>query len=588
MYAIVYALLTVLLLSIEQTGCFFGQTLILPRSQTVNAAMELAGWQEHINDYDVGRNYASFYMAPEYKRSCNNQQLLNFLFGGRNWFAVQGSQVPDRSSKALLADYFGLPSDFASYIYFNPQITSFIWDMNAYIGFDRYCENLYLRIHMPLVHTKWDLNLTECIDMVGTATYPAGYMGPQDIPRYDLASSFSQAISGEFCNRYKQNGPFEWGDMQDPLQYGRIQGRRNTSRLSDIHVILGYNCWNGPTYHAGFNARVSAPAGTQPDARYFFEPIVGNGHHWEGGFGWTSHIIVWQKEDEATYVGFWWDTNVTHMFPDEQLRSFDFVGNPGSRYMLLSQLAAVDGAAQVLVAGAPITEQYIGALYPAINKATLRAKISLNVQVDLVAKFSAQIKGVQMDLGYELWYRSAEKLHSLECFDSYLAFKGDAQLYGFVSTSAGDFTLDEPLALNVTQHEATLLAGQGAGNFVAGAQFANANADTPGLAADSNGNILYQLDASDAAFLAIPQQQISGSITPVLLTAADIDVCSALNPHAISHKVFASIAHSWENDSVCFAPFLSGGVEVEWRCGCFKSNSAISQWGLWAKGGLSF
>ena len=109
---------------------FFGKTLILPRSQTVNAAREIAGWQEHINDYDVGRTYWSFYMAPEYQRSWNNGQISRFLFGCTDCFAVQGSRVADRKSDALLADYFGLPSDFESTVSVSPQITQFIWDLN--------------------------------------------------------------------------------------------------------------------------------------------------------------------------------------------------------------------------------------------------------------------------------------------------------------------------------------------------------------------------------------------------------------------------------------------------------------------------
>ena len=64
-----YTIQLILLISyVPQTFCFFGRTLILPRSETVNAAREIAGWQEHINDYDVGRTYWRFYMAAEYKR----------------------------------------------------------------------------------------------------------------------------------------------------------------------------------------------------------------------------------------------------------------------------------------------------------------------------------------------------------------------------------------------------------------------------------------------------------------------------------------------------------------------------------------
>lgn len=566
---------------------FFGRTTIIPRSDTENAARSLAGWQEHINDFNVGRNYCSFYIAPEYKRSFNNSQLSRFLLGEQNCFSVEGSLVPDRSKDAILADYFGLPQDFKSSICFHPVITSFIFDMNCYVGLDCLAEGLYLRLHVPIAHTKWDLDLCECVDMKGTSTMPAGYMGATQVPRNQLSCSFKEAITGYACNEVKQQQPLMFGDMEDPLQFGRIHGRRAESRLSDVQFVIGYNTFNGETYHAGLNAIFSFPAGNRPDPEYFFGPIIGNGHHWEVGVGFTSHKLVWQSADKLDFTGFWLDANITHLFADEQCRSYDFCNNPGSRYMLLSMISPVSDA-DVHINGAAIEEQYQRRLLPAINVTTLNSKISMKAQVDLVAKWSLQYCGIQYDLGYNFWYRSAEKLHSRGCIGSNLGFKGDAQLYGFVSVTAGDFVVNQPLPLNVTQHEATLTGGQGAGNFVSGVEFANKSADNPALATDSNGNLLNQLNANDSFNLMIPQQHISASNGPILITDDMIDICSGLNPKALSHKIFGNIGYTWEQPDVCVAPFLNIGAEVEWRCNCVNDNSAISQWGLWAKGGLSY
>lgn len=581
-------LLYIALTSTASIFGFFGRTLILPRSETVNAARSLAGWQEHINDYDVGRTYWSFYIAPEYKRSFNNQQLVDFLLGGNSCFAVQGSRLPNRSTQcALLADYFGLPQDFSSSICFHPQITDFIFDMNFYLGLDGLCEGLYMRFHAPVVHTKWDLNLYECVDMKGTSTYPAGYMSAEEVQRDDLACSFKEAITGRFCTSCKQQKQYTFGDMKEALQFGRIQGRRNLSRLSDVHVVLGYNFCNSSDYHLGLNARLSFPAGNRPDADFFFEPIIGNGHHWEVGIGYTSHMIFWSSKGELDFAGFWLDANITHLFADEQCRSYDFCCNPGSRYILLSKIIPVEDA-QVQVDGMPIDEQYQSRLFPAINLTTLRSKISMKVQVDLVAKWSLQKNGVQWDLGYNFWYRSAEQLDSRCAFGDQFAYKGDAQLYGFVSATMGALTENDPLALNVSQSGATLCMGQGDGNFVAGAEYANNNADNPALASDINGNPLNQLNDNDAAYMMIAQQQINASNGPIFLSDCDIDECSALNPKALSHKIFTNVGYTWEHPNICYAPFLNFGGEVEWRCNCVNDNSAISQWGIWAKGGLSY
>lgn len=566
---------------------FKGRTAIIPRSYTDNASLSLAGWQEHINDYNVGRNYFSFYLAPVYKRSFHNSQLADFLIGEQNCFAVQGSRVADRSKDAILADYFGLAQDFKSTVCLNPLITSFIFDMQCYLGLDRWCPGLYIRFHVPIGHTKWDLDLCEHVEQEGTLGYPAGYMGAESVPRKQLSCDFIEAMTGRACNHLNQQKPLTYGDMQDPLAFGLIQGRRDESRLSDVQLVVGYNTLNGPTYHAGLNAIISFPAGNRPNPKYFFAPIIGNGHHWGLGLGFTSHKIFWQSADKLDFMGFWLDTNIMHLFADEQCRSYDFCGNPASRYMLLSVIAPIDDA-NVFIDGAPIERQYQRRLLPAINVTTLRSKISMKAQVDLVVKWCLQYNGIQYDLGYNFWYRSPEKLHKRSCLASGYGYKGDAQLYGFVSVAAGDFVVNQPLALNVTQHEATLRGGQGAGNFVAGVEFANENADNPALATDSNGNLLNQLNAADSASLMIPQQQISASNGPILVTDGMIDASSALNPKALSHKIFGNIGYTWEQPNVCVAPFLNLGVEVEWRCNRSQDNSAISQWGIWAKGGLSY
>jgi hypothetical protein len=446
---------------------------------------------------------------------------------------------------------------------------------------------LYMRLHAPVAHTKWDLNLTECVQTEGTLDYPAGYMGAESIARKHLACDFKEAMTGRSCNHLDQQSMLTFGDMQDPLAFGRIQGRRIESRLSDVQVVVGHNTLNGPTYHAGLNAIFSFPAGNRPNPKYFFAPIIGNGHHWAVGAGFTSHKLVWQSQDALDFTGFWLDANVLHLFADEQCRSYDLCNNPGSRYTLLSIIAPVEQA-NVHVNGVAIDQQYRSRLLPAINATTLRSKISMKAQVDVVAKWCLQYNGIQYDLGYNFWYRSAETLHRRSCLGSEYGYKGDAQLYGFVSVASAGFVVDQPLPLNVTQHGATLYGGQGAGNFVAGVEFANKNADNPALATDSNNNPLNQLNSADAASLTIAQQQISASNGPILVTDDMIDECSALNPKAVSHKIFGNIGYTWEQPNICVAPFLNFGVEVEWRCGCFQNNSAISQWGVWAKGGLSY
>ena len=104
---------------------------------------------------------------------------------------------------------------------------------------------------------------------------------------------------------------------------------------------------------------------------------------------------------------------------------------------------------------------------------------------------------------------------------------------------------------------------------------------------------------------------VLSSTPPVLLTSDDIDTCSA-QTKAYSNKLFAHVGYTWK-DCECWVPYLGIGGEVEFgsydkSCGttsschischtnstschsseCACKKFALSQWGIWAKGGFSF
>lgn len=161
------------------TGCG-PNSIIIPRSQSVDAARELVGWQNFINRCDEECWYGGFAFTAEYSQSFKGGQLARCLFGndvtltngncgittgtttsngfccgdnnnggrgGRNESAaltISGSQVPSRGTNDWLADYFGLPTDFSSVVTFSPRIQNAIFDFNFYFGLDNWAQGLFL------------------------------------------------------------------------------------------------------------------------------------------------------------------------------------------------------------------------------------------------------------------------------------------------------------------------------------------------------------------------------------------------------------------------------------------------------------
>lgn len=579
-------------LSISSMVFSFGpKTVVSPRSHSFFAPLEHAGWDNIIYNSDRDTTGATIAIAPFYQHSFHTNRITEALFGC-NTLIFSGSQVVGRDATDILADYWGLPSDYKSEVQFDPTIVSFLMDFNTIINLDGVTPGLFAQVHLPMVQTKWDLRLVECTVDAGTTftSYPAGYFAADAI-------ELSELTVGEHAPktvRQAFEGKAVFGDMRDPLKYGKIFGRQNESRVSDLRLALGYNFLLREHAHLGCSIRAAAPTGTLREAEFLFEPIVGNDHHWELGVGVSGHVDLWCDEERDRKLGFFLDGIVTHMFASTQKRSFDMCNNGnGSRYMLLQKMA--DPVVGLNVGLAPnnviLPTQYQGRLVPAINVTTLDAKIAIGVQAELLAKLNYYRRGFECEVGYNLWARSKEKLQSRDCIPTCYAVKGDAQVYGF--TNPGE----TPVALAATQSKATIHGGQAvtdaafpglnSGNFNSGYEFANINADSIANASDTVGTALNQLTLADANRLGFSQVAVRTSNPPVLLTNDDIDECSALLPRAISHTIYFSFSYALKRD-LGLIPYIGGGAFTEFAPDCFVQNSALSNWGIWLKMGVSF
>src|SRR6266404_6189299 len=231
----VYAIIGVLFFITIDTSCFGKKTIFGIRSQGLDGALELAGWQQIIYKYDQDSNYGTIAAAAKYTRSIRPDQIANFLFGASK-LRFSGSRA-ERQKGDILADYFGLPADFSSTVCFSPHISNTIIDFDWFQAFDASVPGLYIMIHMPVVHTKWNLYMQETGINSGTAFYPAGYMSNANIPASSLPQTVTQALRGNTI----------FGDMDQPLKYGKIFGRQTRSRIAELQGTLGWN-YNQPWY----------------------------------------------------------------------------------------------------------------------------------------------------------------------------------------------------------------------------------------------------------------------------------------------------------------------------------------------------
>lgn len=668
-----------LLLCITMLGCV-AQAKVLPyisiRSQSENAARELVLWQTQINLSCMDEFYGSFSITPEYTRSFRDGRTGRLLFNDalntsccKNdcvTFNVQGSAVPNRDPKAWLADYFGLPLDYSSTVKVAPRIENIIADFNLYLGLDNWVQGLYFRIHAPVVNTRWNLGFCEKNVYAGIMNAPIGYYNSADngdgsttpfygIERANLVGTFAGYIS-------RCEIPTVTDVTFDKLTHARF-GCRELKRtaLSDIQMALGWNFWQSECYHFGLNIRGAAPTGTRPNGNYIFEPVVGNGKHWELGGGLTGHWTFWRSCDECHEFNVYLDANITHMFKAEQCRTLDLCGKPLSRYMLAAKMTPhvenLEGAGD---GSAPVPSYQFDREFSSVaNLSTIKVDVSATVQADIALKFAYSHNCFQMDFGYEFWARSCEKITPRHCGNScnsnccqlpaheYWALKGDAFVYAYPHISLR--ALPDAVALSSSERDAQIFCGTN-NYFRTGAYpwASNAGVDNAALAFSDEDNLINWVGG-----LINQPTNVFSSFDPYVFDTVDTTQWDfdGAQSRGITNKIFGNIGYVWKHDNckddccIQWTPYLGLGGEVEFAshdkscctevsttcttktpaiafgdvsrggscCGnnsssnCCNNNTkcckidkcnkadkcccidgAISQWGVWIKGGVSF
>jgi len=616
------------------------------RSQGTNAARAIQGWTQFIHRSNHDTFYTIFAVTPSYTKSNKAGYLAENLFGhvvrGSKWdvasLTISGSGVEKRNSQCdLLADYFGLPRDFKSEIFLKPRIDNFIGELDWYIGFDNIIPGLWLRLHAPITYTRWDLNYCEYIECPGESNHQPGYFN--DIVTFGIENPIGTYANAFGVARNKLLKCFtdyivckSTPDLGKTitfkhLNYARFIPAKNKKRrhgaIADMHIDLGYDVWHTEKYHIGLGASIVVPTGNRPEGIYAFEPIVGNGHHWEFGGLMSSQVRLWQDIDEHQELNLCIYAKITHLFSTQQKRTFDLKNKPNSRYMLAQKMTPniqnlFTNNLPGDVSGSMIpTAQFDKVFMPVANFSTIDVDVSVGWQSDAVIMLTYTKDDMAWDAGYNIWGHGCEsifynKKSTCVLEDDIWTLKGDAQVYGFSGNATAPAI--DPVALSPSQSNATIT--RGTNNFTStntslggicgirptrnpgidDPEFARKTANASGIAQNIN-------DRPDNIGL-----QTKTSHNPIAFTIDDLDIEGAATK-GLSHSFFAGFCYTWREYKPNYKPYICVGGQAEFHksdnfCAIQNKHTCtinkrvqecsscrfcgISQWSIWLKGGLSF
>lgn len=397
-----------------------GKTFFAQRSQGDNLARRIVGEEFLLVDCE-GADWISGVgsIALEYTRSFDrNDTGTYFSFNKTPKMLFAGDDTPSEilAARTVRAEYFGLASNFIGEVEFRPKMENAIVDINLQFNLNNIACGLYFVIGIPVVWTRFGMNLDQRIENAGT-TIDLG-LGVNNPPAF--SHSIIEAYKG------KNGGIPIAGVVIDDLEFARIDGNQTDTSVANLKFILGYNIWCNDCGHFGINFRIGTPTGTRPKGKFVFEPVVGNGKHVEIGAGLSGHYILWENYDcyEESF-SFWVEAEIHHLAQTKQKRTFALTKNGiGSQYIYLSKFNP--------------DNTFEGTVIPAANITTLDADIEVSAAGEIVLMFDYQRCGFLFDVGYSIWGRSKEKIKLKGTIPDFIGVTGklDAVTLGRTKSNA--------------------------------------------------------------------------------------------------------------------------------------------------------
>jgi len=172
--------------------------------------------------------------------------------------------------------------------------------------------------------------------------------------------------------------------------FGRICGDHTKTGVDDIQVkliktIFDNDCWVVDGY-----LLLGIPTGKGTKSRFVFEPLVGSKHAQLGLGGNATTTISEYNCGKLTFLS---ELKWRYGLSGNECRSFDLKKNgQWSRYLLL------------------VNQDDKYARFPAINNLTFYTDVTPRNSVDLYLAAHANHNQWQFELGYDFWYRQAEKV----------------------------------------------------------------------------------------------------------------------------------------------------------------------------------
>jgi len=176
-------------------------------------------------------------------------------------------------------------------------------------------EGLHLAITLPVERVENNMNLSVTAPQRGNDA---------TVLQQFFAGSLPQATGATISGFVGAAGAANAAG-QNQLKNALINGKQGATGIADIEAVLGYDFVRNADWTAGLNIGLLIPTGNSATGKYAFEPIYGNGGHWELGFGGRVDGKLWRDGDQT--IGLHLSADYRYGFQANETRTLSITKN---------------------------------------------------------------------------------------------------------------------------------------------------------------------------------------------------------------------------------------------------------------------
>lgn len=218
-------------------------------------------YSESTNDGDLGKYFG-----------VNDKSSFTAVWGAPNDADVSGGY--------LVHDSAGANTDQAT-INFSPKTYTWGVELGYAQCLSKLVEGLHFAITLPIEQVTNNMNMT--VSTAGTTHTAETKAAVENFFKGTGVAQGNGPISGTANVAGGQVG----------LSNALINGSHSETGVADVKVVVGYDFYREENWTIGANLGLTIPTGNTPSGKNVFEPLYGNGGHFELGLGAAVDGRLW-------------------------------------------------------------------------------------------------------------------------------------------------------------------------------------------------------------------------------------------------------------------------------------------------------